>query len=86
MTNALNTAETSFAGPLNTVVNCAGIGIATRTFHAKKGAHSLEEFERVIKVIILSLSQFRRSHVFFFPSYMHVLVFHNFISSWPYQP
>ena len=50
VSNALNVAETSFNGPVNTVVNCAGIGIATRTYHPKKGPHSLEEFERVIKV------------------------------------
>ncbi|XP_029195182.2 3-hydroxyacyl-CoA dehydrogenase type-2-like [Acropora millepora] len=36
-------------GPLTAVVNCAGIGIAMRTV-SKKGAHPLDQFEKILKV------------------------------------
>jgi len=37
-------------GPITVAVNCAGIGIAVKTINKKGVAHSLTEFERVIKV------------------------------------
>ena len=40
-------------GPLTAVVNCAGIGIGVRTV-SKKGAHPLDQFEKVLKVAITS--------------------------------
>ena len=36
-------------GQLNTLVNCAGIGIAVKTL-SKKGPHPLDEFNRVLNV------------------------------------
>ena len=36
-------------GCLTVAVNCAGIGIAVKTV-SKKGAHPLDQFERVLKV------------------------------------
>ena len=36
-------------GPINALVNCAGIGVATKTL-SKKGPHPLEEFNRVLNV------------------------------------
>lgn len=38
-------------GRLTVAVNCAGIGIAVRTV-SKKGAHPLDQFEKVLKVIL----------------------------------
>lgn len=36
-------------GPLNTLVNCAGIGVAIKTL-SKKGPHPMDEFNRVLDV------------------------------------
>ena len=47
---ALDQFEVTFKAPVNCVVNCAGIGIAVRTYHPKKGAHPLDQFERVLRV------------------------------------
>lgn len=46
--SAVDTAVAEFGG-LNVLVNCAGIGPAMRTL-TKEGPHSLEVFERVIRV------------------------------------
>ena len=46
--NAISTVEDRF-GVLNTAVNCAGIGVANKTV-SKRGAHSLEEFQKVLQV------------------------------------
>jgi len=47
---ALEACTASF-GRLDLTVNCAGIGVARRTYHPKKKmAHPLEEFERCIMV------------------------------------
>ena len=40
-------------GPLRAVVNCAGIGWAKRTVSRDGTAHTLEDFERVIRVNLL---------------------------------
>lgn len=45
---AVEAAFRSFGG-LNTVVNCAGIAIAQKTL-SRQGAHSLSDFERVLRV------------------------------------
>merc|ERR1719162_75612 len=45
---ALDEAEKQF-GIVNTVINCAGIGIAMKTV-SKKGAHPLDKFQRVLEV------------------------------------
>ena len=38
-------------GRLDATVNCAGIGVAFKTYnHNKKLAHKLEDFEKVLKV------------------------------------
>src|SRR5699024_322429 len=39
-------------GKINTLINCAGIGIARRTL-SKKGAHDLESFTKVIQVNLI---------------------------------
>lgn len=48
VSDALDKLEKNF-GVVNTVVSCAGIGVAARTL-SKKGPHSLEEFSRVLNV------------------------------------
>ena len=40
-------------GPINAAVSCAGIGIAVKTL-SKKGAHPLDQFEKVLKVMLFS--------------------------------
>lgn len=50
VTEALNIAKSKF-GRLDVAVNCAGIGIAVRTYNYKKNApHRLEDFTRVITI------------------------------------
>ena len=47
---AVNLAKTKF-GSLNVLVNCAGVGVAFRTYNFnKKRMHLLEDFQRVINV------------------------------------
>lgn len=47
---ALAVAQKNF-GRLDLVVNCAGIGIAVKTYNSKKDkVHDLEDFQRVINV------------------------------------
>jgi 3-hydroxyacyl-CoA dehydrogenase / 3-hydroxy-2-methylbutyryl-CoA dehydrogenase len=48
---ALDTA-TSLFGKFNTVVNCAGIGLAIRTT-SSRGVHPLDLFERVIRINLI---------------------------------
>lgn len=51
--NALSLAKKQF-GKLDVAVNCAGIGVAFRTFNfSKKRAHELEQFKRVINVNLI---------------------------------
>eukprot|EP00054_Salpingoeca_dolichothecata_P038928 m.14801 g.14801 ORF g.14801 m.14801 type:complete len:257 (-) comp9355_c0_seq1:98-868(-) len=50
---ALDKAKSTFGSPINTLVNCAGIGVATLTYHPKRGIHSLEEFTKVIQVNLI---------------------------------
>ena len=45
---ALDTAEASF-GPVNVVVNCAGIAIARKTL-SSRGAHDLASFQKILTV------------------------------------
>ncbi|RFU62982.1 3-hydroxyacyl-CoA dehydrogenase [Peribacillus glennii] len=49
--NALNQAIQRF-GSINTVVNCAGIGIARKVL-SKKGPHDLESFSKVISINLI---------------------------------
>eukprot|EP00616_Rhizochromulina_sp_CCMP1243_P003905 CAMPEP_0118973730 /NCGR_PEP_ID=MMETSP1173-20130426/10818_1 /TAXON_ID=1034831 /ORGANISM="Rhizochromulina marina cf, Strain CCMP1243" /LENGTH=258 /DNA_ID=CAMNT_0006923423 /DNA_START=72 /DNA_END=848 /DNA_ORIENTATION=+ len=49
VSRALDLAEESFGGRVNCVVSCAGIAVASKTV-SKKGAHSLEDFSRVLHV------------------------------------
>lgn len=49
---AVDTALHELSG-LNILVNCAGVGIAMKTYHAEKGPHPLELFETVIKVNLI---------------------------------
>lgn len=37
-------------GPINTVINCAGIGNGEKTFSGTKGPHQLDSFQKVIQV------------------------------------
>jgi 3-hydroxyacyl-CoA dehydrogenase / 3-hydroxy-2-methylbutyryl-CoA dehydrogenase len=48
VTTALDTMERKF-GTVNTVVNCAGVGIAVKTL-SKRGPHPLESFSRVLNI------------------------------------
>lgn len=45
---ALKVAKENYGG-VTTVVNCAGVGVATRTL-SKKGTHPLADFQRVVNV------------------------------------
>ncbi|KAF2880878.1 hypothetical protein ILUMI_25294 [Ignelater luminosus] len=48
--NALTVTKDKF-GQLNNVINCAGVGVAFKTYNFnKKLAHSLEDFSRVIQI------------------------------------
>ena len=50
MTKAINVAKDAF-GRLDVAVNCAGIGIAVKTYNFKKNKpHPLEEFQKVLAV------------------------------------
>lgn len=50
ITKSIEVARTKF-GKLNVLVNCAGVGVAFRTYNFnKKRAHSLEDFQKVINV------------------------------------
>ncbi|MCM3741219.1 3-hydroxyacyl-CoA dehydrogenase [Oceanobacillus luteolus] len=49
--HALNQAVSHF-GYINTVVNCAGIGLAAKTL-GRKGVHNLEDFSKVIEVNLI---------------------------------
>lgn len=40
-------------GKINTLVNCAGIGNAEKTYSSKKGAHELVTFIKVIQVNLI---------------------------------
>ncbi|RLL46848.1 3-hydroxyacyl-CoA dehydrogenase [Oceanobacillus piezotolerans] len=50
--SALEHAVNTF-GNINTLVNCAGIGAAEKTFSGKKGAHDLGTFNKVIQVNLI---------------------------------
>jgi 3-hydroxyacyl-CoA dehydrogenase/3-hydroxy-2-methylbutyryl-CoA dehydrogenase len=53
---ALGQAEERF-GAVNVAVNCAGIGIAMKTYHhKKKEVHPLDQYEKVLKVYIYALN------------------------------
>lgn len=55
--NALDAVKEKF-GKLNNVVNCAGIGVAFKTYNFKKNMpHSLEDFT---KVLMVSLCLFKK--------------------------
>lgn len=49
----LDTAENTFSLPINAAINCAGIGIAMRVLHPKKGPHPLPDFEKVMRVNVV---------------------------------
>ena len=49
VTNAIDMVEDRFGGVVNATVNCAGIGVANKTV-SKRGAHSLDEFQKVLHV------------------------------------
>jgi len=49
---ALDHAVSTF-GTINAVVNCAGIGVAEKTYSGRKGAHNLENFSKVIQINLI---------------------------------
>lgn len=49
---AIDLARSEFGG-LHVLVNCAGIGMALRSFHPKGGPHPLDVFETVIRVNLI---------------------------------
>ncbi|MBS8266814.1 3-hydroxyacyl-CoA dehydrogenase [Mesobacillus boroniphilus] len=51
VSNAINKAIESF-GSINTVVNCAGIGVAGKLL-SRKGVHSLDMFSKVISINLI---------------------------------
>ncbi|NKE06991.1 MULTISPECIES: 3-hydroxyacyl-CoA dehydrogenase [Mesobacillus] len=51
VSNAINKAFESF-GSINTVVNCAGIGVAGKLL-SRKGVHSLDMFSKVISINLI---------------------------------
>lgn len=51
VSNAINKAMESF-GSINTVVNCAGIGVAGKLL-SRKGVHSLDMFSKVISINLI---------------------------------
>lgn len=53
VTAALDAAESHFGEPINAAVNCAGTLHAGKTLNKKLEPHSLEHFERVLKVNVL---------------------------------
>ena len=46
-------AAATAAGPLRTLVNCAGIGMAGRTINRDGTPHSLDVFERVVRINLI---------------------------------
>lgn len=55
VTKALQTAKSNF-GRLNVLVNCAGIGVAYRTYNFnKKTSHSLADFQKVININLVGM-------------------------------
>lgn len=56
VTKAIEAAKSNF-GALNVLVNCAGIGVAYRTYNFnKKVPHSLNDFQRVINVNLVGIN------------------------------
>ncbi|MFC4024050.1 3-hydroxyacyl-CoA dehydrogenase [Oceanobacillus longus] len=49
---AMETAVNKF-GSINTLVNCAGIGAAEKTYSGKRGPHDLSSFNKVIQVNLI---------------------------------
>jgi 3-hydroxyacyl-CoA dehydrogenase/3-hydroxy-2-methylbutyryl-CoA dehydrogenase len=49
VSNALSIAREKFNEPLNTAVNCAGVGLALKTL-SKKGPHPLDAFHKTITI------------------------------------
>ena len=47
---AIAKTQEKFGPKINVAVNCAGIAVATRTLHPKKGPHPLDQFSKVIQV------------------------------------
>lgn len=47
--NALDQAVENY-GFINTLVNCAGIGVAEKTYSGSRGAHDLDNFKKVIEI------------------------------------
>lgn len=52
VTQALDQAVSTY-GSINTVVNCAGIGNAEKTYSKSRGPHKLENFGKVLEVNLL---------------------------------
>ena len=50
--NAIDTAKNDF-GALNVLVNCAGVGMALRSWHPKHGSHPLDIFKTVIEINLI---------------------------------
>ena len=50
--NAIDAAKNDF-GALNVLVNCAGVGMALRSWHPKHGSHPLELFKTVIEINLI---------------------------------
>jgi NAD(P)-dependent dehydrogenase (short-subunit alcohol dehydrogenase family) len=51
LNNAMDAGEETF-GSINTVVNCAGIGVAQKVL-SRKGTHSLDDFTKVVSINLI---------------------------------
>lgn len=47
---ALDACETLFGEPVSTAVSCAGIAVASKTYSASRGPHTLSNFERTLQI------------------------------------
>ncbi|WP_301110014.1 3-hydroxyacyl-CoA dehydrogenase [Sporosarcina sp.] len=50
--SALDHAVNTF-GTINVAVNCAGIGVAEKTYSSRKGVHDLQSFSKVIQINLI---------------------------------
>ena len=59
MADLLESAKKEFGGPVNTVINCAGVAPAVKTWHPKKGPHPLEVFEKTLQINAIGMTHLR---------------------------
>lgn len=83
--NALSIAKDKF-GRLDTAVNCAGIGVAFKTYNFKKDLpHSIEDFIRVLTVSLIYIKKIHRliNRTYILFHYRSTLVAASTLYVWP---